>query len=120
MERKLFRQLSKDLSGVSGFADPQRPPPHLAKDFLGAVVTLTIIGAIVLQVTNELASRCLAPRAGPGTCSGVAAVAEHARGAVTVSVAACAAVAAIAFIWYMFWGYKAKDRVRRDGGASGL
>jgi hypothetical protein len=73
------------------------------------VVTLAVIGAILLQVTDGLASRCQAgpnPHAGPGACSGPAAFAHHAQAAVTVGVAACAALAAMAFIWYMFWGYK--------------
>ena len=29
-----------------------------------------------------------------------------------MGVAACAALAAIAVIWYMFWGYKAKGQAR--------
>jgi hypothetical protein len=29
-----------------------------------------------------------------------------------MGVAACAALAAIAFIWYMFWGYKANGLAR--------
>jgi hypothetical protein len=108
-QRRLLRQLSKELSTVDGFGEPPKPPPHRAKDFLGAAVTLAIIGVILLQVTNGLASRCgarLNPRRGPGACSGVAAVAEHAHGAVTLGVAACAGLAAIAFTWYMLWGYK--------------
>jgi hypothetical protein len=63
----------------------------MAKDVLGAMVTLAIIGAFLLQVTDGLASRCRAgpsPRAGPAACSGPA----------------------IAFIWYMFWGYKANGQ----------
>ncbi len=112
-ERRQFRRLSKDLSTIPGFGDPHRPPRHRAKDVLGAVVTLAIIGAILLEVTNSLASRCVAevnPRAAPGACSGVAAMAYHAQGVVTLSVTACAALAVIAFIWYMFWGYKANGQ----------
>jgi hypothetical protein len=85
----------------------------MAKDVLGAMVTLAIIGAFLLQVTDGLASRCRAgpnPRAGPAACSGPAAFAHHVQGAVTMGVAACGALAAIAFIWYMFWGYKAKGQ----------
>jgi hypothetical protein len=82
----------------------------MAKDVLGAMVTLAVIGAFLLQVTDGLASRCRAgpsPRAGPAACSGPAAFAHHVQGAVTIGVAACAA---IAFIWYMFWGYKANGQ----------
>ena len=85
----------------------------MAKDVLGAMVTLAVIGAFVLQVTVGVASRCRAgpsPRAGPAACSGPAAFAHHVQGAVTMGVAACAALAAIAFIWYMFWGYKANGQ----------
>ncbi len=92
----------------------------MAKDVLGAVVTLAIIGAILLQVTDGLASRCRAgsnPRAGPGACPGPAAFAQHAQGAVTLGVAACGALAAGAFIWYMFWGYKANGQARGTGQA---
>ena len=87
----------------------------MAKDVLGAMVTLAIIGAFLLQVTDGLASRCRAgpnPRAGPAACSGPAAFAHHVQGAVTMGVAACGALAAIAFIWYMFWGYKANGQAR--------
>ena len=109
-ERRQFRQLTRDLAAVSGSGEPCRPPRHMAKDVLGAVVTLAVIGVFVLQVTAGLASRCRAgpgPRAGPAACSGPAAFARHVQGAVTMGVAACAALAAIAFIWYMIWGYKA-------------
>ncbi len=58
IERRQFRRLTKDLSSLSRLGKPQRPPRHLAKDFLGAVATLAIIGAILLEVTNGLASRC--------------------------------------------------------------
>ena len=78
----------------------------MAKDVLGAVVTLAIIGAFVLQVTVGLASRCRAgpsPRAGPAACSGPAAFAHYVQGAVTMGVAACAALAAIAFIGTLFF-----------------
>jgi hypothetical protein len=114
-ERRQFRQLTKDLAAVSSLGEPCRPPRHMAKDVLGAMVTLAIIGAFVLQVTDGLASRCRAgpsPRAGPAACSGPAAFAHHVQGAVTMGVAACAALAAIAFIWYMFWGYKANGQAR--------
>ena len=112
-ERRQFRRLTKDLAAVSSLDEPCRPPRHMAKDVLGAVVTLAIIGAFLLQVTVGLASRCRAgpsPRAGPAACSGPAAFAHHVQGAVTMGVAACAALAAIAFIWYMFWGYKANGQ----------
>jgi hypothetical protein len=92
------------------FEELQRPPVHPAKDFLGAAVTLAIIGVILLQITNFLARTCRAqlnPRAGPGTCVGISAVANHAHGVVTWGAAACAVLAAATFFWYMFWGYKA-------------
>jgi hypothetical protein len=80
------------------------------------VVTVAVIGVFVLQVTAGLASRCRAgpgPRAGPAACSGPAAFARHVQGAVTTGAAACAALAAMAFIWYMSWGYKANGQASR-------
>ena len=114
-ERRQFRQLTRDLAAVTSAGEPCRPPRHIAKDVLGAIVTLAVIGVFVLQVTVGLASRCRAgpnPRAGPAACSGPAAFARHVQGAVTMGVAACAVLAAIAFIWYMFWGYKANGQAR--------
>jgi hypothetical protein len=114
-ERRQFRELTKDLEleldpdAVGDLGEPDKPPRHPAKDFLGAVVSLAIIGVFVLQITDALASRC-GPvpglRAGSAACSGLPAVAHHAKGVVTVSIGAVAALAALAFIWYMFWGYK--------------
>jgi hypothetical protein len=43
----------------------------------------------------------------------VSAIAHHGDGVVTVCAAACAALAAAAFVWYMLWGYKS---TRRAGG----
>jgi hypothetical protein len=117
-----LRQLSKDLSTIPGFGKPPSPPPHPAKDFLGAVVTLAIIGAILLQVTDGLASHCstkLNPRTGPGACSGMSAIAYHAHGAVILFVIGCALLAMIAFIWYMFWGYKINRQVGGNRNISG-
>jgi hypothetical protein len=114
-ERRQFRELTKDLDleleldAVADLGEPGRPPRHPAKDFLGAVVSLAIIGVFLLQITDALASRCgAAPglRTGSAACSGLPAVAHHAKGVVTVSVGAFAALAALAFVWYMFWGYK--------------
>lgn len=108
-DRRDLRLLREGRHTASDFAGPQRPAPHLAKDFLGAAVTLAIIGALVLQVTNRLASPCWAqlnPRRAAGACSGLSAIAQHAHRIVDLSVIACAAVAVVAFIWYMFWGYK--------------
>ena len=88
---------------------PRRPRFSIAKDFLGATVTLAIVGAIVLQATNRLASPCGAgpnPRTGPGACSGVSALAHHVDGIVTLCALASAVLAAAAFTWYMLWGYK--------------
>jgi hypothetical protein len=99
-----------------------RPPSSIAKDFLGATVTLAIIGAIVLQATNRLASPCAAgpnPRPGPGACSGVSAIAHHVAGIVTLCALACAALAAAAFIWYMLWGYKSTAQAGGNGDAAG-
>jgi hypothetical protein len=96
-------------AGPDPSAAPRRPPSSIGKDFLGAAMTLAIIGAIVLQATNRLASQCGTgpnPRAGSGACSGVPAIAQHIDGVVTLCALGCAALAATAFIWYMFWGYK--------------
>ena len=111
------QQASPDSFTALAFEELGRPPPHLAKDFLGAAVTLAIIGVILLQVTNSLASPCRArlnPRTGSGACSGMSAVANHADGVVTWGVAACAMLAAVAFVWYMFWGYKANEHTVRN------
>jgi hypothetical protein len=88
----------------------------MGKDFLGAVVTLAIIGAILLELTNGLAGQCgTNPTSGAGDprpCSGLPAVADQVRGAVALTVAACAGLAVIAFAWYMLWGYKANGQGR--------
>jgi hypothetical protein len=112
-EDRQFRELTRDLEldpdVVGDFGEPDRPPRHPAKDFLGAVVSLAIVGVFLLQITDALASRCgAAPGLRPGSaaCSGLPAVAHHAKLAVTMSVGAVAALAALAFVWYMFWGYK--------------
>jgi len=115
--RREPRQASPDPFTALAFEELGRPPPHLAKDFLGAAATLAIIGAILLQVTNSLASPCRAhlnPRTGSGACSGMSAIANHADGVVTWGVAACAMLAAVAFAWYMFWGYKANEHIGRN------
>jgi hypothetical protein len=86
-----------------------KAPFHLAKELLGVTVTLAIIGAYLLWMTDGLAHGCAAqpnPRTGPGTCSGLAAFASHVRGIVTVGVVCCVALAVIAFIWYLLRGYK--------------
>jgi hypothetical protein len=135
-ERRQFRRLTKDLDlpavsgfdepavsgsgepAVSGSGEPHRPRRHPAKDFLGAVVTLAVIGAFLVQVTDVLARRCeagLKSRTGPGGCSGAAAFAHHAQPVVTLSVAACAALAVIAFIWYLLWGYKTNGQASGTG-----
>ena len=85
-------------------------------------MTLAIIGAIVLQATNRLASPCGAgpnPRRGPGACSGVSALAHHVAGAVTLFAIACGALAAAAFVWYMFWGYKSTGQAGGNRDAAG-
>jgi hypothetical protein len=94
---------------ISGFDRPHRPRRHPAKDFLGAAVSLAIIGVFVLQLTDAAARRCEAgpkSRTSPGSCSGAAAVAHHAQPVVTLSFAACAVLAVVAFVWYLLWGYK--------------
>ncbi|HYA49618.1 MAG TPA: hypothetical protein VEG33_00445 [Streptosporangiaceae bacterium] len=109
-------------AGPDPSAAPPRPPSSIAKDFLGATVTLAIIGAIVLQATNRLASRCAAGpsrHTGPGACSGVSAIAHHVDGVVTLCAMACATLAAAAFIWYMCWGYKRTGQVGGNGDAAG-
>ena len=116
--RREPEQASPDPFTALAFEELGRPPPHLAKDFLGAAATLAVIGVIVLQVTNSLASPCRAhlnPRTGSGACSGMSAIANHADGAVTWGVAACAMLAAVAFVWYMLWGYQANERIGRTG-----
>jgi hypothetical protein len=139
-ERRQFRRLTKDLDlsavsgfdeaavsgfdqpAVSGFDEPRRPRRHPAKDFLGAVVTLAIIGAFLLQLTDAAARRCETgpkPHTGPGGCSGAAAVAHHAQPVVTLTVAACAALAVIAFIWYLLWGYKTNGQASGAGPTAG-
>ena len=104
------------MAAFDDLGPPARPQPHKGKDFLGAVVTLAIVGAVLLELTNGLASQC-GKQATPGTgsargCTGVAAFADQARGAVNLTVAACAALAVIAFIWYMLWGYKTKGQAQ--------
>ena len=109
-------QASRDPSAL------RRPPTSIAKDFLGTAVTLAIIGAIVLQATNGLASQCGVgpnPRAGPRACSGVAAIAHHVDGVVTLCALSCAALAAAAFVWYMLWGYKRTGQVDGNPDAAG-
>jgi hypothetical protein len=120
--RRQLRQLSKDLSTIPGFGKPKEPPPHLGKDFLGAAVTLAVIGALLLQVTDGLASRCgaaLNRQTGPAACSGMAAIANHAHSVVTLCAIGCAAIAGTAFIWYMLWGYKVNGQVAGNRHPSG-
>jgi len=115
-ERRLVRELRKDMAAFDDLGPPARPLRHKGKDFLGAVVTLAIIGAILLELTNGLASQCrtkpTAGTGGPRACSAVAAFADQARGAVNLTVAACAGLAVIAFAWYMLWGYKTNGHPR--------
>jgi formate hydrogenlyase subunit 3/multisubunit Na+/H+ antiporter MnhD subunit len=120
-ERRVLRQLEKELSAIPGFGETRRPSPHVAKDFLGAAFTLAIVGVFGLQVTNGLASQCATgpkPHAHPA-CSGVAAVARHAQPAVTLIVISCAALAVMSFAWYMLWGYKTSGQARENRDTSG-
>src|SRR5215469_1793551 len=115
-ERRVLRRLEKELPSIPGSGETRGPSPHVAKDFLGAAFTLAIVGVFALQVTNGLASRC---GTGPkpharAACSGVAAAARHAQGAVTLIVISCAALAVMSFIWYMFWGYKINGQAREN------
>lgn len=106
-------QLSHDPFTARAFEELLRPPPRVAKDVLGAAATLAIISVILLQVTKSLASACKAqlnPRTASGACSGMSAIASHADGIVTWGAVACVAMAAVAFVWYMLWGYKAHER----------
>ena len=103
----------RDLDELDRPEEYYRPPPSKAKDFLGAAMTLAIIGAIFLSVTYNLAAPCLAaprPQAGRGGCSGIASVASHIRGVATLCVIGCAALAVAAFIWYMVRGHKTNPR----------
>jgi hypothetical protein len=123
IKRRVPAQEPRDPFTALAFEELQRPPPHLAKDYLGAAVTIAIIAAILLQVSNSLASPCrvrLNPPTGPGACVGISAIANHAHGVVTWGAAACAALAAATFVWYMFWGYKANRHIggnRETGGS---
>src|SRR5215831_16408930 len=113
IRRRYPAQPPRDPFTALAFEELQRPPTHPAKDFLGAAVTVAITCAILLQVTDSLARPCrdqLNPRSGPGTCVGISAIANHAHAVVTWGAAACAALAAAAFVWYMFWGYKGNRR----------
>ena len=81
-------------------------PPRRGQDFLGLAATLTIVGAILLYYANAVASQCrsiLKPHAGPAVCHGLAAAAHHLQLPLAVSVIACAAVFAIAFVWSLLW-----------------
>jgi hypothetical protein len=49
----------------------------------------------------------------------VSALAHHVDGAVTLFAIACAALAAAAFVWYMFWGYKSTGRADGNRDAAG-
>jgi hypothetical protein len=96
---------------------PPRPSPHRGKDFLGLAMTVAIIGAILLFLTNGVAAHCTAgpdPRTGSRVCSGVPALAAHIRPIATLVVLACGALAVAAFIWYIFWGYKTNGQVGED------
>src|SRR5215813_13794599 len=101
------------MPAISGFGVVARPSRNTGKDVLGVTVTLAVVGVFLLQVTNGLACRCAAElNAGTGAhaCGGITAMAHHAQLAVAVSVAICAALAVIAFVWYMLWGYQARAR----------
>ena len=51
-----MRQASKDPFAVSDLVGSRRRPPHMAKDALGAAVTLAVIRAFLLQAPNRLGS----------------------------------------------------------------
>jgi hypothetical protein len=107
----------RDLDELQRLEEFHRPPPSKAKDFLGAAMTLAIIGVLFLFVTNSLASPCLTapkPRRGPAACSGITSIASHIRGVATLCVIGFAALAIAAFIWYLLWGYKTGGRAGED------
>jgi hypothetical protein len=109
-------------AGRDASAAARWPRSSIAKDFLGAAMTLAIVGAIVLQATDRLAVPCGAgpsPRPGPGACSGVSALARHVDGAVTLFAIACGVLAVAAFAWYMFWGYKSTGQTGGNRDAAG-
>src|SRR5215831_19157515 len=92
---------------------PRRPPSSIAKDLLGAAMTLAIIGAIVLQATNRLAIPCSAgrdPRTGPGACSGASAPPHQAAGPCPFSPTPAAARAGGPFVGKFFGGKKGGGR----------
>jgi hypothetical protein len=112
------RQLSAGPIPAGGFGRSRRPPPHLARDLLGAVVTIALVGVILLFVLNSAAAPCdTAPprRAGAAACSGIAAVASHVRGIGTLLVLASGALAVTVFFWYLLWGYKTAGRAGHRG-----
>ena len=110
-----MRQGSDGAFGISDHLRSRRRSAHMAKDVLGAVVTLAVVGVFVLQATNRLAGSChrkFSERAGSGTCSGMSAIANHAHEIVTLCVIVFTSMAAAAFVWYMIWGYKTQGRTR--------
>jgi hypothetical protein len=112
------RQLNAGAVPAGSFGRSRRPPPHLAKDLLGAVVTIALVGLILLFVLNGAAAPCdAAPprRAGAAACSGIAAVASHVRGIGTIFVFAIGALAVTVFIWYLLWGYNTAGRAGHRG-----
>jgi hypothetical protein len=114
-------QAGKVALTAGDFGAPRRRP-QVGKDLLGAAVTLAIIGAIVLQVTNRLASQCgpgPGPHTRPGACSGLPAIASHVQRVMTLGVTACTALAVIAFVWYMLWGYKRYGQIGDNQDTSG-
>ncbi len=112
------RQLGAGPVAANGFGRSRRSPPHVARDLLGAVVTVALVGVILLFVLNGVASPCTAApprRPGSAACSGISAMASHVRGIGALVVLACGALAVIVFIWYLLWGYKAAGRAGRGG-----
>jgi hypothetical protein len=114
-----MRQGSEGAFGISDHLGSPRRSAYTAKDVLGAVVSLAVIGVFILQATNRLAGPCnrkfgerTGSGTGPGTCSGMSAIANHAHEIVALCVIACTSMAAVAFVWYMIWGYKTQGRTR--------
>jgi hypothetical protein len=71
--------------------------PSRGQGFLGAAISVTIVGAILLYYTNAVASPCRAD-VKSGACSGLAAAAHHIQGPLSICVIASVAVFAITFI----------------------
>ena len=84
-------------------------------------MTLAIIGASSCRRRTAWPARAGGgePAYGAGCASGVSALAHHVEGVVTLLAIACAALAATAFVWYMFLGYKSTGQAGGNRDAAG-